>query len=105
MRPTTPMGDTDQKHPAKLHRWFLGFTSIGGISQVKPECLDHAKYCKKPSFFYSAQMASTDLVVSRLLWFVLFTAGAALTILNVHQVRKVETYLIRLSRSFSAKTH
>ena len=51
MRPTTPMGDTDQKHPAKLHRWFLGFTSIGGISQVKPECLDHAKFCKKTELF------------------------------------------------------
>ena len=55
-----------------VHNWYMGFTSIGGLSQF----------------------ANTDLQVSKVLWFLLFVAGLIMTIVNFTQVIKVTPHWI-----------
>ena len=47
-----------------VHSWYMGFTSIGGLSQY----------------------ASNDLTVSKVFWLILFLVGMALTLMNFIQV-------------------
>jgi hypothetical protein len=60
----------------EVHQWYLGFTSIGGLSQF----------------------SSNDLTISKIFWFILFVIGAVLTVIGfVTVVIDILAYQVTIS--------